>query len=64
MGTKITVTDALTKVYTALCMLTVQGPDNAKILASVCDDLETIIEVIKKGGEKADDTEKNTQSDS
>lgn len=53
MKKKIKVTDALTQVYTALCMLTVQGPDNASILATVCHDLKEIILAIEKdGGEK------------
>lgn len=53
MEKKIKVTDALTQVYTALCMLTVQGPDNARILATVCNDLKVIIKAIEKdGGEK------------
>lgn len=54
MEKKITISEALTKVYAALCMLTVQGPDNARILASVCNDLKEIVKAIEAGGEKHD----------
>lgn len=61
MKKKIKVTDALTQVYTALCMLTVQGPDNARILATVCHDLKEIILAIENdGGEKQNDTSKDS----
>lgn len=59
MKKKIKVTDALTQIYTALCMLTVQGPDNARILASVCNDLKEIVKAIETGGEN-DDTSKDS----
>lgn len=57
MEDKISVSQALCQVYKTLCLLTVQGPDNAKILASACDDLKTIIEVIERGGEDSDTSE-------
>ena len=57
MEKKITISDALTKVYAALCMLTVQGPDNARILASACNDLKEIVKAIESGGEKNDTSE-------
>lgn len=56
---KITVKDALTKIYAAICMLTVQGPDNARILVTVCDDLKTIVQALEEGGKKQDDTNTN-----
>lgn len=63
---KISATDVLIGIRSAMDLLTIQGAKNAQILAGICNDLEAVITAInneKAKGGKADDSTEDTGRD-
>lgn len=59
MEPQVSIKAVIAQVRSSLNFLTVQGPQNAQILAAACHNLDAILEAISREEEKANDPTKD-----